>query len=110
MTEAELTKNVIDAAHIFGWLVAHFRPGLTKAGNWITPMQGDKGFPDLVLARNGEVILAELKVGKNKLTPDQLVWMAHLQPVWPTSEGPTHGYYVWTDQDWDDNIITGVLR
>lgn len=37
-------------------------------------MSGDTGFPDLVLARHGRVIFAELKVGRNKMTTAQTEW------------------------------------
>jgi len=37
-------------------------------------MQGDVGFPDLVLARAGKVIFAELKSETGKLSPTQREW------------------------------------
>ena len=47
MTEDELLTAIVRAAHLHGWLVYHIRN--SKAG----VVQGDPGFPDLVLARNG---------------------------------------------------------
>lgn len=73
MKEADFTQAVIDLAHYRGWLVSHFRPAWSKKG-WRTPVQGDKGFPDLVLARNGVVLFVELKIGHEKLRPDQEKW------------------------------------
>lgn len=36
------------------------------------------GFPDLIAARGGEVLLIEVKVGREKLTPDEAdFWAAH---------------------------------
>jgi len=52
MTEQQLLDAIVQAAKLHGWMVAHFRPALTAKG-WRTPMQGDPGFPDLVLARKG---------------------------------------------------------
>ena len=80
LTEAEFTKDVIQLAHLYDWKVAHFRPGLTKSGKWITAVQGDgKGFPDLVLVRErhpvAPVIFMELKVPPNKTTPEQEQWI-----------------------------------
>lgn len=37
-------------------------------------MQGDRGFPDLVLAKNGVVILAELKTDTGRLGQGQPEW------------------------------------
>ena len=72
-TEAEFQTLVIDYAHLMKWRVAHFRPAQTGKG-WRTAMEGDPGFPDLVLARNGVVILAELKSEKGQLSASQLQW------------------------------------
>lgn len=73
MTEAEFIQQVIELAHWMHWRVAHFRPARTERG-WRTPMSGDTGFPDLVLARRGRVIFAELKVGRNKMSSAQIEW------------------------------------
>ena len=76
MTEAELLAAVIDLAHIYGWLAAHFRPCKTGRG-WRTPVQGDGvGFPDLILTGRGRVIVAELKRETGRATPEQLAWIA----------------------------------
>lgn len=81
MSEAQFTAAVIDFAQYKGWLVAHFRPARTTRG-WRTPVQGDKGFPDLVLARDGRVIFAELKVGKNKMSVEQERWSTALPEMY----------------------------
>lgn len=39
-------------------------------------MAGDKGFPDLALAKDGRVLLAELKTDDGKPTPQQVAWLA----------------------------------
>lgn len=74
MTERDFQQAVIELAHLGGWKVAHFRPALTKHG-WRTPVSADgAGFPDLVLAKAGQIIFRELKAAKGKLTPDQIAW------------------------------------
>jgi hypothetical protein len=80
MTEAQFTETVIELAKLRGWRVAHFRPARTSRG-WRTPMMGDVGFPDLVLARKGEVIFAELKVGNNKMSAAQVAWADQIMSV-----------------------------
>lgn len=77
ITETEFQNQVIEYAQMFGWRVAHFRPARTNKG-WRTPIQGDPGFPDLVLARDGHIILWELKSEKGKLTDDQRAWLGAL--------------------------------
>ena len=73
MTEQQLLDAIVQAAKLHGWMVAHFRPALTAKG-WRTPMQGDPGFPDLVLARKGEVLFLELKSQKGRMTEAQTAW------------------------------------
>jgi hypothetical protein len=54
---------VIEAAHVYGWRCAHFRPARTRHG-WRTAVAADgAGFPDLVLIHPGrrEIIARELK-------------------------------------------------
>ena len=77
ITEAELQQRIMHAAGLYGWRAAHFRPARTAQG-WRTPMQGDVGLPDLVLARDGVVLLAELKSARGKTTPDQELWLEAL--------------------------------
>ncbi len=73
-TEAQFQQAVLDLAHHCGWLVEHKRPARLVDGSWRTAIQGDKGGPDLLLARAGVVILAELKTDKGKLSLEQEAW------------------------------------
>ncbi len=86
-SEDEFQDRVIHEAKFSGWHYAHFRPAQTEKG-WRTAMQGDKGFPDLVLARGGVVILTELKSEKGRVTPDQEYWIK------------AAGAQVWRPSDW----------
>ena len=113
LLEDDFKDNVIDLAHMLGWRVAHFRPAQTKHG-WRTPMQGDKGFPDLVLAKRGRVVFAELKSRTGKPSEDQRDWLGELSATDPESwrvvmTGATSGHrgpmnvevYVWRPDDID---------
>lgn len=103
MSEADLQACVIDTAHLLGWRVAHFRPGMNRRGQWQTAVAGDgAGFPDLVLVRN-RVIFVELKAAKGRLRDNQVEWMEALRDTgaW---------YEVWRPEDWRDGTIEKVLR
>lgn len=78
MSEADFQRRVMDTARLAGWLCVHYRPGKTQRGRWVTPLSGDKGAPDLLLAKDGRVLLAELKRDGGKPTPEQRAWLAEL--------------------------------
>src|SRR5262245_27573014 len=66
-SEAGFMRTVIQLAQVCGWRVAHFRPARTAHG-WRTAVRGEgKGFPDLLLVRGEELLVAELKVGRNTM-------------------------------------------
>lgn len=76
MTEAQFLQAVLDLARTTGWMAHHCRPALNRSGKWSTPIQGNAGFPDLVLAHPKRgVIFAELKSDKGRVTPDQRGWL-----------------------------------
>lgn len=103
--EASLQDATIDAAHVLGWLVAHFRPAHTKKG-WRTPVSADgKGFPDLVLVHPGKrrLIFAEMKGKRGKTTPEQAVWLQCLDTV--AAATPVVEVHLWTPIDWPDRIM-----
>lgn len=61
---------------MLGWRVAHFRPAQTGRG-WRTPVAADgAGFPDLVLLRGGQLLIRELKAGRNTTSEAQDEWLA----------------------------------
>src|SRR5438045_1363488 len=68
---------VMDVAILHGWRVSHSRPARTAKG-WRTAVQGHIGAPDLLLARDGDVILAELKRNDTYPTREQREWLRHL--------------------------------
>lgn len=97
MSEEELQDSVIELATTLGWLV-HAERRARTANGWRTPVQGFKGFPDLVLAREHVTLFAELKSEVGKLTPEQLVWAEAL------------GTTVWRPRDWMSGRIEEVLK
>lgn len=108
MTEKELQDAVVDCAHRFHWRVAHFTRA-RQGDRHFTPVAYDgKGFPDLVLARHGEVIFAELKSPRGVLSRDQADWV---DAIWPKGSGTaTHRVFVFTPADWDAGVIEAALR
>jgi hypothetical protein len=104
MTERQWQERVIEYAQGRGWKVAHFRAVRVhrKDGSvhHETPVAADgKGFPDLILVHKafGKVVAAELKVGKNKTSPEQDNWLDHFAAALV----PT---FVWFPSDWDDVV------
>lgn len=95
LSEASFQNTVIEYAHLRGWLVHHSRAARTGKG-WRTAIQGDAGLPDLVLARNGKVVLAELKRTGGRATDAQRAWLE-------ASDG-----HLWSPQHW--GLIVGDLH
>lgn len=74
-SEADCQSTIVAAARILGYRVLAIRPGMGKAGNWSTPIQGDPGYPDLTLAHpRAGVLHLELKRWPNKLETEQNRW------------------------------------
>lgn len=90
LSEEDLQARILQAAELYGWRAAHFRPARTAKG-WRTPMSGHPGLPDLVLARDGVVLLAELKSRRGQPTDDQKLWLdalgAHAR-LWRPADWP----------------------
>ncbi len=74
MTELQLKQRVLVEAKARGWLVYHVQQGKIRSA-------GDHGYPDLTLARLGEVRWIELKRELAVLEPDQQTWMRNLPHV-----------------------------
>ena len=105
VTEDAFLRQVIELAKLRHWLIHHCRPARTKKG-WATPIQGDAGFPDLVLVREGRLLFVELKAQKGRVTPDQRIWLALLKDQAGFHQGT--GVYLWKPSDWAQ--IEEVLR
>lgn len=97
-SEAEFTREVIALARSHGFRVAHFRTVRVQrksgAVYYETPVQGDgKGFPDLILLRGAQLVVAELKVGRGKPTREQEDWLLAFRGVGAE-------VHVWTPEKW----------
>ena len=78
LSEKEFQNKVIALAIMYGWRVTHFRAAQV-GGKWMTAIQGDSGFPDLVMAHPGKgLIFAELKTELGRLDPAQITWLRTL--------------------------------
>lgn len=81
MTESEFQSAVIEFARMRGWMVMHTKAAQIRPGVWATPLQGNPGFPDLVLVRpvHGDVVFAELKKDGGRLSIGQKAWITALK-------------------------------
>lgn len=105
LTEAQWQNRVVGLARFYDWLVYHPPDNLpaTKTGRRqrVTP-----GYPDLTLVRDTDLIFAELKTAKGRVSPDQHVWITAL-------EATSAETYVWRPADEDqvhDRLARGRNR
>ena len=85
-TEASFQSAVIDYAELRGWRVYHV-PDSRKV------QRTGKGFPDLVMARWGILVFAELKTDTGRLSPAQLEWRDAMEI--------DADFRVWRPKDWE---------
>ena len=79
MLEAQFKNTVIDIATRYGWMVHHDLPAINRRGKWATHIQGDSGFPDLVLLNSkGVLVFAELKTDIGIIRKTQEAWLDRL--------------------------------
>lgn len=71
ISEADFQAAVMEFAQLHGWLVYHAYDSRHCA----------PGLPDLILARTGRLVFAELKVARRKLRPEQQAWLETLSTV-----------------------------
>ena len=80
-SETDFQRDVIKELQGGGWLVAHFRPALTKKG-WRTAVSADgSGFPDIIAVKDERLLVLELKGEKGKASPEQVAWLMALDKV-----------------------------
>lgn len=100
ITEAQWQAHVIQIARLNGWMAYHPPdniPGKNGHVQKVTP-----GWPDLVLVRDGRMVVAELKTATGKTTAAQDHWLDELSRV------PGVETYVW--RPGDDDKVLAVLR
>jgi hypothetical protein len=71
LSERDLKTNILTLASRMGWAVYHVPMTNMRNG-------GGRGYPDLTLARDGEVLWMELKTQVGLLTREQGMWMEAL--------------------------------
>lgn len=91
-SEAEFQARVIDLAQGLGYVVYHTHDSRRSTAD---------GFPDLVLSRIPRLLVAELKVGANQPTPEQLDWLERFRAAGIPA-------FVWWPKDWAE--IERTLR
>lgn len=112
MLEDDFQAIVMAYAQRNRWRVVHIRParilepghqhthyarrlGLEtteRAATYRTPYEGDPGLPDLILARDGVVLLVELKSRNGRPTVDQTKWLKAAGDngrLWSPNDWPT---------------------
>ena len=97
LAEADFQRTLIEYLEWNGWKVHAERPARTKDG-WVTPIQGDKGFPDVIAVKGKRVLAIELKSEKAKyLTTAQWDWLEAFGKAGVE-------VYAWRPSDWE-NIV-----
>ncbi len=91
MTENELKHQVLRYARLQGWAVYHVPQTTMKNG-------GGKGYPDLTLARDSEVLWIELKQDDGIISGDQYGWSLALP-----------AYHVIRPKDWRSGRVHELL-
>lgn len=95
MTEDQFLEAVAKRARDLGWVLHHDRRS-DKA-----LQMGDRGFPDLVLARE-RVLWVELKDETGKLRPEQVEWRDRLI-------GAGMDWRLWRPREWSSGEIERIL-
>lgn len=98
VSEDVFKDAVLRQALVLGWMRFHPLPAMSRRGRYATFQQGEKGFPDLTLARRGVVLFRELKSNTGTLTKEQKAWGRELGDAWG----------VWRPTDWP--LVLTTLR
>ena len=73
ISEANWQGTLIALLKVYGYLVHAERPARNQKG-WVTPIQGDAGFIDIVAAKIGRLLFIECKSKYGKLSEKQEDW------------------------------------
>lgn len=71
ITEKQFESQVKELAKLFGWKYSH---------TWRS-IHSPAGFPDCTMAREGRLVIAELKTETGQPTPEQYFWLVELSKV-----------------------------
>lgn len=77
LSEADFQTRQIKDLQLLGFLVHAERPAYNKSGKYSTPIQGDKGFPDVVAIHpvTHVILIIENKSSEGKLSASQEKWI-----------------------------------
>jgi hypothetical protein len=97
ISEKQLSQHVVNLARMLGWRVAR----------WPTwrPTGTDPGVPDLVMAKDGRVIFAELKATGGRVSDAQREWCDALH-----GNAPYVRHVYWFPANWLSGEVERVLR
>ena len=98
ISEKELLQTVIELAEVNAWKCYHVFESAKYA------RRTSKGFPDLLLIRDGKLIVAELKSEKGSLTNDQAQWLSEFEQCDRVQ------VFIWTPFSLLDGRIEEVLK
>ncbi len=93
MKEKEWQAQVVELAQRFGYdFIYH---------TW-NSRHSPAGFPDLIILKDGRMVVAELKREGENLSAEQYFWLLEFAHI------PHAVVYVWWPRDWDE--VTELLR
>jgi hypothetical protein len=96
MIDPGFSRRFGQIARQLGWRASHTRTSRNASGRRSAAIEGDVGAPDWLLAKDGVVLLVELKrVGGRRSLPQE-VWAKHL---------PEGVYRLWTPADIDKIVV-----
>ena len=103
-------RAIIDLAETLGYYVHHDRPAQYRDGSWATHIQGDAGFPDLVLLHeSGALVVLEVKSKAGRLSDAQARWMDRFELLAILSDGQVRvGVVRPTDLQRVADMLTGA--
>jgi hypothetical protein len=96
VTEKAFLASIVELARLTGWMTFHVSDSRRQvaSGRFVGDVMA-RGFPDLVLChpKRGQLLVRELKVGRNRLSPEQQAWLDGLRDC-DVDAG------VWRPEDW----------
>jgi len=102
-SEANFQLKIIQLSRLGGWELVHAerKVQVGDSSRWITPIQGDPGFPDLVLVHRErrKVLFVEIKKKGGQLPPEEYEWGLALLEA-------GQDYRLWSPSDWDEIVNT----
>jgi len=93
ISEVAFQRQVMEILKLHRWHVVHIPAvAVVRRGRiqHMTTYQGDGGLPDLIIARDGETHLVELKSDAGRLSSEQRKWLE------------ASGGMLWRPRDWPE--------